>query len=80
MSKRMFAQLCATLVFALLAVLFGRGMHDIGGVIVFAVCVLATIVSAFRVRSLRAKDIAARRRVPQNAATDRDGRPSGSIR
>ena len=39
-----------------------------------------TIVSAFRVRSLRAKDIAARRRVPQNAATDRDGRPSGSIR
>lgn len=76
----MFAQLCATIVLGILAVAIGRGMHDLGGVVVFAVCVVATVVSAFRVRSLRAKDLAARRRVPQNAATDEDGHRSGSIR
>jgi hypothetical protein len=67
----MFAQLCATVAIGLVTLLVGRSMHDVGTAIVFGVGVLATILSAFRVRSIRVREQAERRRVPQNAATDR---------
>lgn len=77
----MFSQLCATVVLAVVTVLLGRSMHDPATVILFAAGVLVTILSAFRVRSLRARALAEReRRVPQNAATDREGNRSGSSR
>lgn len=77
----MFSQLCATIVLALVTVLIGRSMHDPATIVLFAVGVLVTILSAFRVRSLRARALAERaRRVPQNAATDERGNPSGSNR
>jgi len=80
MTGRMFSQLCATVVLAAVTLLIGRSMHDVATVILFAVGVLATILSAFRVRSLRVKHLAEReRRVPQNAATDDRRNPSGSI-
>lgn len=70
MSKKMFAQLCATVAIGAITLLVGRSMHDLGTVILFAVGVLATVLSAFRVRSIRAREAAARAaRVPQNAAT-----------
>lgn len=70
MSKKMFSQLCATIAIAAITLLVGRSMHDVGTVVVFAVGVLATILSVFRVRSIRARENAARAaRVPQNAAT-----------
>lgn len=81
MTGRMFSQLCATVVLALVTVLIGRSMHDLATIVLFAVGVLATILSAFRVRSLRARALAERgRRVPQNAATDDRGNRSGSNR
>ena len=71
MTGRMFSQLCATVAIAAVTLLIGRSMHDLATVILFAVGVLATILSAFRVRSLRMKHLAElERRVPQNAATD----------
>jgi len=70
----MFAQLCATVAIGLVTLLVGRSMHDAGTAIVFGVGVLATILSAFRVRSIRLKEQAERRGVPQNAAS---GRPRG---
>ncbi|MFF2050025.1 hypothetical protein ACFVU2_00365 [Leifsonia sp. NPDC058194] len=70
MSKKMFSQLCATVAIAIVTLLIGRSMHDAGTVIVFAIGVLATILSAFRVRSIRARELAEKAsRVPQNAAT-----------
>lgn len=70
MSKKMFSQLCATAVIAVITLLIGRSMHDVGTVVLFAVGVLATILSAFRVRGIRARELAAKAaRVPQNAAT-----------
>ncbi len=83
-TKKMFAQLCATVALAALTLLIGRNMHDLGTVIVFAVGVLATILSAFRVRSIRGRELAARRAregvVPQNAAIGGREDRSGSIR
>ncbi|QNE35242.1 hypothetical protein [Leifsonia shinshuensis] len=80
MTGRMFSQLCATVALALLTLLIGRSMHDLGTVILFAVGVLATILSAFRVRSLRLRHRAeVERRVPQNAATNDRRNPSGSV-
>lgn len=77
----MFSQLCATVALAVVTVLIGRSMHDPATIVLFAVGVLATILSAFRVRSLRVRALAEReRRVPQNAATDDEGNPSGSSR
>ena len=77
----MFSQLCATLVLAGVTVLNGRSKQDPSTIVLFAVGVLITILSAFRVRSLRARSQAERaRRVPQNAATDEKGDPSGSNR
>jgi thiol:disulfide interchange protein len=77
----MFSQLCATVVLAVVTLLIGRSMHDPATIVLFAVGVLATVLSAFRVRSIRARALAERaHRVPQNAATD-DGRdPPGSSR
>jgi type IV secretory pathway VirB2 component (pilin) len=70
MSKKMFAQLCATVAIAVITLLLGRSMHDLGTVILFAVGVLATLLSAFRVRSIRVRELAEKStRVPQNAAT-----------
>jgi len=81
MTGKMFSQLCATVALAAVTVLIGRSMHDLATAILFAVGVLATILSAFRVRSLRAKHLAeVQRRVPQNAATDDDRNPSSSKR
>jgi hypothetical protein len=81
MTGKMFSQLCATLALAAVTVLIGRSMHDLATVILFAVGVLATILSAFRVRSLRVKHLAGvQRRVPQNAATDDERNPSSSKR
>lgn len=76
----MFAQLCATVAIALVTLAVGRNMHDFGTIVLFAVGVLATILSAFRVRSLRVKALAERRaRVPQNAATEqREDTPSSA--
>ena len=75
MSKKMFAQLCATVAIGAITLLVGRSMHDLGTVILFAVGVLATLLSAFRVRSIRAREVAAKAdRVPQNAATGGDDR------
>ena len=80
MTGRMLSQLCATVALALLTLLIGRSMHDLGTVVLFAVGVLATILSAFRVRSLRVKHLAeVERRVPQNAATNDERNPSGSV-
>ncbi|MEY9951330.1 hypothetical protein [Leifsonia sp. EB34] len=79
MTGAMFSQLCATVALAVVTLLFGRSMHDLTTVILFAVGVLATILSAFRVRALRVKHLAEGvRRVPQNAATDDPENPSGS--
>lgn len=70
MSKKMFAQLCATVAIGAITLLVGRSMHDLGTVILFAIGVLATILSAFRVRAIRARQLAEKTaRVPQNAAT-----------
>jgi thiol:disulfide interchange protein len=81
MTGKMFSQLCATVALAAVTVLIGRSMHDLATVILFAVGVLATILSAFRVRSLRVKHLAeVQRRVPQNAATDDERNPSSSKR
>lgn len=84
MSKKTFAQLCATIAIGAVTLLVGRNMHDFSMIVVFAVGVLATILSAFRVRSLRAREVAARQRregyVPQNAATGEGGDRSGSNR
>ncbi|MFE4951827.1 hypothetical protein ACFQ9V_17135 [Leifsonia sp. NPDC056665] len=75
----MLSQLCATVALAAVTLLIGRSMHDPATVILFAVGVLATILSAFRVRSLRLKHLAeVERRVPQNAATNDPGNPSSS--
>ncbi|WP_144267663.1 hypothetical protein [Leifsonia xyli] len=81
MTKKMFAQLCATGAIAAVTLLIGRNLHDTATVVLFAVGVLATILSAFRVRSLRAREVAERRRqvrVPQNTATESEADPSGS--
>lgn len=79
MTGTMFSQLCATVALAAVTLLVGRSMHDPATVVLFAVGVLATILSAFRVRSLRVKHLAERaRRVPQNAATNDRKNPSGS--
>jgi hypothetical protein len=76
---KMLSQLCATVALAAVTLLIGRSMHDLATVILFAVGVLATILSAFRVRSLRVKHLAeVQRRVPQNAATNDPGNPSNS--
>jgi hypothetical protein len=81
MTGAMFSQLCATVALAAVSLLLGRSMHDLGTVILFAVGVLATILSAFRVRSLRVKHLAElARRVPQNAATNHEENPSSSNR
>ena len=81
MRKKLFAQLCATVAIAVVTLLIGRNMHDFGTVVLFAVGVLATILSAFRVRSLRVRELAKRTpHVPQNAATDEQGDPSSSSR
>lgn len=73
MTSTMFSQLCATVVIGAITLLVGRSMHDAGTVIVFAVGVLATILSAFRVRSIRTRERARKAgRVPQNAATGDD--------
>lgn len=75
----MFAQLCATVAIAAVTLAVGRNMHDLSMVVIFGVGVLATILSAFRVRSIRMRELAQRRaRVPQNAATGRSEDPSGS--
>lgn len=77
----MFSQLCATVVLAAVTVLIGRSMHDPASVVLFAVGVLVTVLSAFRVRSIRARTLAERaRRVPQNAATGDERNRSGSTR
>lgn len=81
MSKKVFAQFCTSLLLGALTLLVGRNMHDLGMVVVFAVCVLVTILSAFRVRNLRMRERAAALRaaqkpdvrVPQNAATETPG-------
>ncbi|WP_223227688.1 hypothetical protein [Leifsonia xyli] len=62
MTKKMFAQLCATGAIAAVTLLIGRNMHDTATVALFAVGVLATLLSAFRVHSLRARELAKRRR------------------
>lgn len=81
MTGPMFSQLCATVALAVVTVLIGRSMHDPATVVLFAVGVLVTLLSAFRVRSLRVKSQADRtRRVPQNAATGDEGNPSSSSR
>ncbi|WP_434316596.1 hypothetical protein [Leifsonia sp. P73] len=81
MTGKMLSQLCATVVLAAVTLLIGRSMHDLATVILFAVGVLATILSAFRVRSLRVKHLAEmQRRVPQNAAMNDPGNPSDSTR
>lgn len=77
----MFAQLCATVALAVVTLLIGRSMHDISTIVLFAAGVLATILSVFRVRSLRARHLAERaRHVPQNAATGSERNPPGSTR
>lgn len=77
----MLAQACATLALAAVTVLIGRSMHDLATVVLFAVGVLVTILSAFRVRSIRMRSLAERgRRVPQNAATGGERNPSDSRR
>lgn len=79
MTGSMSSQLCATVALAAVTLLLGRSMHDLATVILFAVGVLATILSAFRVRSLRVKHLAEKaRRVPQNAAMNDPGNPSDS--
>ena len=75
MSKKVFAQLCTTVLLCAITLLIGRNMHDLGMAVVFGVCVLITILSAFRVRNIRMRERAAAMkpdaRVPQNAATER---------
>jgi hypothetical protein len=61
MTKKIFAQLCATIAIGLVTFLVGRNMHDISMAIVFGIGVLATVLSAFRVRSLRMRELAERR-------------------
>lgn len=81
MNGRMFTQLCATVALAAVTLMLGRSMHDIATVILFAVGVLATTLSAFRVRSIRVRALAGRnRRVPQNAATGAEKNQSSSTR
>ncbi|MGH1523809.1 hypothetical protein ACRAWC_07085 [Leifsonia sp. L25] len=80
MTGSMLSQLCATVALGVVTLLIGRSMHDPATVILFAVGVLATILSAFRVRSLRVKHLAeVERRVPQNAATKDPRNPSSSV-
>lgn len=77
----MFSQLCATVALAVVTLLIGRSMHDPATIVLFAVGVLVTLLSAFRVRSIRARTLAERAgRVPQNAATDDERDPPGSSR
>lgn len=61
MTKKTFAQLCATIAIGAVTLLVGRNMHDFSMIVVFAVGVLITILSAFRVRSVRVRELAERR-------------------
>lgn len=65
MSKRMFAQLCATVAVALVTLALARGVHSVGGAVVFGVGVLATVLSAFRVRAIRMREVRERERARQ---------------
>lgn len=81
MARAMFVQLCFTVALGVTTALLGRNMHDVTSVILFAAGVVATILAAFRVRTIKLRHTAdANRRVPQNAATDPTENPPGSIR
>ena len=55
MNRAMLSQLLATLALGAITVVLARDMHSVSGIILFGLAVLATLLSAFRVRVLRAR-------------------------